>query len=62
MSQKSKSVSLLGRKVRITIEGWEGRKGIVTSVGNEALPIHVTLEGESWETDFTPEELEVSYE
>ena len=59
MTQMSKYESLLGRQVSITVERWEGKRGIITSVGNEALPIHVTLEGESWETDFTLEELEV---
>ena len=59
MTQMSKYESLLGRQVSITDERWEGKRGKITSVGNEALPIHVTLEGESWETDFTLEELEV---
>ena len=52
---------LIGKHVNITVEGWEGRKGIVTSVGNELLPIHVTLDKETWETDFTVDELEVQW-
>ena len=49
--------NLLGKYVSITVLGWEGRKGIVTSIGNEVLPIHVTLDGENWETDFTADEV-----
>jgi len=47
----------IGKRVSITVEGWEGRAGVVTSVGNEVLPIHVTLDGEDWETDFTVDEI-----
>ncbi len=50
---------MIGKRVRAIVACWEGRKGIVTSVGNEALPIHVTLDGETWETDFKKNELEV---
>ena len=50
---------LLGKYVSITVVGWEGRKGFVTSIGNEVLPIHVTLDGENWETDFTTDEVQV---
>ena len=47
-----------GPRVRVVAEGnFEGREGIVTSIGNEALPIHVTLDGEDWETDFTADEI-----
>ena len=51
--------NLLGKYVSITVLGWEGRKGIVTSIGNEVLPIHVTLDGEEWETDFTADEVKL---
>jgi hypothetical protein len=49
----------VGKRVKITVAGWEGRAGVVTSVGNEALNIHVTLDGENHETDFTADELEI---
>ena len=36
-----------------------GRTGLVTSVADSTkLPIHVTLDGETWETDFAFMELE----
>ena len=51
---------MLRTRVRIVVEGnFKGRQGVVTSVGNEALPVHVTLDGDHWETDFTATELEV---
>jgi len=50
---------MVGKRVRAIVACWEGREGVVTSVGNEALPIHVTLDGEKWETDFKANELEV---
>ena len=54
------SQELVNQKVRIVVEGnFKGKQGIITSVGNEALPIHVTLNGEKWETDFKANELEV---
>ena len=54
------SQELVNQKVRIVVEGnFKGKQGIVTSVGNEALPIHVTLDGEAWETDFSFHEMEL---
>tara|TARA_R100000458_G_C8266073_1_gene241100 strand:+ start:467 stop:640 length:174 start_codon:yes stop_codon:yes gene_type:complete len=50
---------MIGKRVRARVCTYEGREGIVTSVGNEALPIHVTLDGETWETDFKINELDV---
>ena len=48
-----------GTRVRVRIEGnFEDREGNVTSIGNEALPVHVTLDGDNWETDFRADELE----
>ena len=54
------SQELVNQKVRIVVEGnFKGKQGIITSVGNEALPIHVTLDGEAWETDFSFHEMEL---
>ena len=50
---------MVGKRVRAIVCGWEGRKGVVTSIGNEKLGVHVTLDGEKWETDFKANELEV---
>ena len=52
---------LIGRNVKVNVinECLDGRRGVITSIGNAVLPIHVTLEGESWETDFKLEELEM---
>lgn len=36
-----------------------GKKGVVTSIGSGVIPIHVTLEGERFETDFAKKELRV---
>tara|TARA_Y100000310_G_scaffold194850_1_gene194861 strand:+ start:502 stop:678 length:177 start_codon:yes stop_codon:yes gene_type:complete len=52
--------NLIGRKVTVIAEGsFEGRRGEITSVGTGVIPIHVTLEGEAWETDFNDLEVEV---
>ena len=50
---------MVGKRVRAIVCGWEGREGVVTSIGNEILGVHVTLDGEKWETDFKLNELEV---
>ena len=51
---------IIGSRVRAEVEGkFKGREGIVTSIGNAVLPIHVTLDGDTWETDFREDELEV---
>lgn len=50
---------MIGKRVRAIVACWEGREGIVTSIGNEKLGVHVTLDGETWETDFMKNELEV---
>ena len=59
LSEEKRMEKYVGKRVSITVAGWEGRAGVVTSVGNEVLPIHVTLDGEDWETDFTADEVEV---
>ncbi len=54
------SQNLINKKVRIVVEGnFKGKQGIITSVGNEAFPVHVTLDGEDWETDFSFHEIEL---
>lgn len=51
---------MVGKRVRAIVEGnFESREGKVTSIGNAVLPIHVTLDGDNWETDFRADELEV---
>ena len=51
---------MVGKRVRAVVGGnFEDREGNVTSIGNEALPVHVTLDGDNWETDFRVDELEV---
>ena len=53
---------MVGKRVRASSsisDIYEGREGIVTSIGNAKLPIHVTLDGDNWETDFRVDELEV---
>ena len=54
------NTDLIGTRVRAEVKGnFRGREGIVTSIGNAVLPIHVTLDGDNWETDFREDELEV---
>jgi hypothetical protein len=36
---------------------FRGREGIITSIGAGVIPIHVTFEGEKFETDFAAKEL-----
>jgi RNase P/RNase MRP subunit p29 len=54
---------LIGARVEVvkdTISSkFVGKKGKITSIGNEVLPIHVTLDGENHETDFTVSELRI---
>jgi len=50
---------MIGKRVRARVCTYEGREGIVTSIGNEKLGVHVTLDGETWETDFKKNELDV---
>ena len=51
---------MVGERVRAVVGGnFKGREGKVTSTGNAVLPIHVTLDGDNWETDFRVDELEV---
>ena len=51
---------MVGKRVRAVVGGnFKGREGKVTSTGNAVLPIHVTLDGDNWETDFRADELEV---
>ena len=55
---------MVGKRVRAIVGGnFKGREGKVTSIRNDgvwvALPIHVTLDGDNWETDFRADELEV---
>ena len=51
---------MVGERVRAVVGGnFKGREGKVTSIGNAVLPIHVTLDGDNWETDFRADELEV---
>lgn len=52
----------IGQRVRLnencTVKKWIGREGTITSFGNAVLPVHVTLDGENYETDFKENELE----
>ena len=50
---------MIGKRVRARVCTYEGREGIVTSIGNEKLGVHVTLDGETLETDFMKNELDV---
>lgn len=55
---------LLNKKVKVIKQifgnTYIGKVGVVTSIGKgESLPIHVTLDGDKYETDFTVGELEV---
>jgi hypothetical protein len=63
---KMNNEKLIGKTVKIVKDSiignrgqFIGKAGVVTSVGNATLPIHVTLEGQKFETDFRVEELEV---
>ena len=58
--------NLIGKIVRVVsdkIVGYRGqfigKVGVVTSVGDAKLPIHVTLQGQTFESDFRVDELEV---
>lgn len=58
--------NLIGKIVKVVSDGivgyrsqFIGKIGVVTSVGDAKLPIHVTLESQKFETDFRVDELEV---
>jgi len=50
---------LLGKYVSITVVGWEGRKGFVTSIGHKGFHVNKYVREENWETDFTTDEVQV---
>lgn len=55
------NIEMIGKRVRALARtnAYEGKEGVVTSIGNAKLPIHVTLDGEKFETDFMQCELEI---
>jgi len=56
------NTNLIGKDVRVIGSiAFEGRRGKVTSIGTGKIPIHVTLDGETWETDFARDELKVGF-
>jgi hypothetical protein len=52
--------ALVGKRVvvKARLANFGGQSGRVTSIGNEKLPVHVTLDGDICETDFRANELD----